>query len=62
MAQESLERELATAAGCEALRLRLFQMQLFTGILVLALVVATCLVSTTLVRTGAAERRRREAL
>jgi hypothetical protein len=62
MVQDSLERDLATAAGRTELRLRLFQTQLFVGILMLALVIATGLVSTTLARKGAADSRRREAL
>lgn len=62
MVQDSLERELATGAGRTELRLRLFQTQLFIGILILALVVATGLVSTTLAQKGSVERRRREAL
>ena len=49
-------------AGRTELRLRLFQTQLFIGILILALVVATGLVSTTLAQKGSVERRRREAL
>jgi archaellum biogenesis protein FlaJ (TadC family) len=62
MVQDSLEHELATMAGRSELHLRLFQMQLFIGILVVALVVATGLVSTTLAQKGAAGRRRREEL
>jgi hypothetical protein len=62
MVQDSLERDLSVAAGRTELRLRLFQVQLFLGILVLALVVATGLVSTALVRRGDAERRRREGI
>jgi hypothetical protein len=62
MVQRSLERDLATIAGRTELRLRLFQMELFIGILVLALVVATGVGSTTLARKGAIERRRREGL
>jgi hypothetical protein len=62
MVQDSLERDLTTLAGRNELRLRLLQMQVFIGILVLALVVATGVVSTTLAQKGAAERRRRQEL
>jgi hypothetical protein len=62
MVQDTLERDLSADAGRAELRLRLFQVQLFLGILVLALVVATGLVSTALVRRSDAERRRREGM
>lgn len=62
LVQDSLERDLATMTGRNELRLRLLQMQVFIGILILALVVATGVVSTTLAQKGAAERRRREEL
>ena len=53
MVQDSLERDLTTLAGRTELRLRLIQMQVFIGILVLALVLATGVVSTTLAQKGA---------
>lgn len=62
MVQDSLERDLTTLTGRTELRLRLFEMHLFLGILVLALVVATGLVSTTLARRGVVELRRKEDL
>jgi tRNA A-37 threonylcarbamoyl transferase component Bud32 len=62
LVQESLERDLVTAGGRTELRLRLFEMQLFVGILIVALVVATGVVSTTLARKGIVEGRRREDL